>query len=1048
MPRQSLHTLIWSQTHQHYELQTQRQPTQHLNSEEDPTFTRFLQAHSSFAFVGQAGRLSVRKEARSARSNYWYAYRKQAGHTSKQYLGATPQLTFTRLEQVARELNGSPPTWGDQKADPGRLLLNSRCMPPRLPSSLVKRVRLLNDLEAVINHPLTLLSAPAGSGKTTLLSDWIATLTQPQERDYRLKGADVTIAWLSLEELDNDPVRFANSYIAALQAGCALSKDQPMPGDKTLAMLRTQEMLPLSSILTPLLADIEQMGRDVIFILDDYHIISDPVIAESMRFLLAHAPINLHLILSTRADPELPLSHLRMRGQLLEIRNQDLRFTGVEAASFLVEGMNLPFSEEEVATLQSRSEGWIAGLQLAALSARKHENLSSFVQDFTGSHRFVLDFVQQDILAHLPDSLQDFMLQTSILTRMNARLCQAVTATLERAECQQMLVTLEQANLFVMPLDDRRQWYRYHDLFREALLTQLHARYPELVPLLHLRAAHFYKAQGETREAITHALAAPDYTYAANLMEQVAKHLWWHSGEMRAIHAWMLALPDVVLRAHVQLALDTTLHMLNTIFLSNETLYTMAHNQLERAFTKIEGLLRKKAELSLSVAEVALIQRRLFLLRALVEMRGLLQCGDTERMHQLITASEALPADPEAHWSLIPLQLSFWLTVMLKREGTILIPALLAARKQLVESGNLQAAIRVKWWLAHTYTQAAQWHRAYQEAYSALPLLEQIGAPTSIAGYLSACLFNACYARNQLEEAANWLSRLQQNAQDCQVVDLLVTGEVSGVRLALAQRDFPSAQQALDRLSALVKQEGFAHHTTILNLLRVQLWLAEGRLDQAHSWTTHLPFSENTRNPLHREELLTLVRVLLAQQQYAQADEMLTRFKHSFDQQQGRLVMLEWMILSAIALYYTGKHEQARHTIHHLLSLTEPEGYLRIYLDSGPLMRQLLKQLKHADDTGKITSYVSSVTRILTAFEQPAHTTHHIDSGLSEPLTPGEQRVLHLLVTGQTYAEIAQALIVSPNTIKTQISSIYRKLGVGRRTEAITKAERLHLLAD
>ncbi|QBD75748.1 LuxR family transcriptional regulator [Ktedonosporobacter rubrisoli] len=916
MARQALYTLIWSQQQRCYELQTHGQPTLSLRSAEDLAFSSFLQTHTSFAFVGQAGRLSVRKESRTARVSYWYAYRKRAGQTYKRYLGATSQLTFARLEQVANELNDSSSpaiiaTRGEQKPAPSMPLLASRCTPPRLPPSLVQRTRLLNDLQAVINQPLTLVSAPAGSGKTTLLSAWVAALSRPQQGGYQLKGTDVAVAWLSLEELDNDPARFGTSYIAALQIACAHIKGLPTPGRKTMAVLHGQEMLPLSSILTPLLADIEQVGREVIFILDDYHVLSDQVIAESMRFLLEHAPTNLHMVLATRSDPELPLSRLRMRGQLLEIRNQDLRFTRAEAASYLLEGMGLPFSEEEVTALQARSEGWIAGLQLAALSARKRENLSSFVQDFTGSHRFVLDFVQQDVLAHLPGPLQDFMLQTSILTRMNARLCQAVTATLGLAECQEMLVALERANLFIMPLDDQRQWYRYHDLFREALLAQLHTRYPTLVPLLHLRAAHFYEAAGEAREAITHALAAPDYTYAANLMEQAAEHLWWLSGEIRAVHTWVLALPDAVLRAHVGLALNATLHMLNSIYLSNKRLYAMVQNQLERAFTNIEGLLGKKAELSLSDAEVALIQRRLFLLRALFEMRGLLRCGDVERVLQLVEAADALPADPEAHWNLVPLQLAFCLTVILKREGASLIPRLLAARQHMMEAGNPQATIRVKCWLAQAYSQDARWHQAYQEALSALTLLEQSGPHTSIAGYLYACLFNACYAWKQLEEAATWLLKLRQSAQDCQVVDLLVTGEVLGARLALASRDLSSAQLALDRLAALVEQEGFAHHAALLD----------------------------------------------------------------------------------------------------------------------HLVRQVEEQRRDG---------CSALRR--PNVDQP--------STLLEPLTTREQRVLRLLVAGQTYAEIAKTLIVSPNTIKTQVSSIYRKLNVGRRAEAIARAEQLHLLAN
>jgi LuxR family maltose regulon positive regulatory protein len=1052
MSKQSLHTLIWSP--QHYEFQTRGQPVQRFHPGEEAAFTRFLQDYTSFAFVGQDGRLSVRKEARTAANRYWYAYRKKAGQTCKRYLGATPQLTFARLEEVARDLsNSSSPAFIPQPAEPDELLLTSKCAPCRLPLSLVKRTRLLDDLEAVINHPLTLLSAPAGFGKTTLLSAWLTANALPGARVHRVKEGEVAVAWLSLEELDNDPVRFGISCITALRT-CL-----PTVGEKTLAVLHAQEMLPLSSILTPLLAEIEQVHREVILILDDYHVISEQIIIESMRFFLDHMPANLHLVLATRTDPELPLSRLRMRGQLLEIRDHDLRFTKAEASRFLLEGMGLPLKEEEVATLQRRTEGWIAGLQLAALAARKREDLSLFVQDFAGSHRFVLDFVQQDILASLPSPLQNFMLQTSILTCMNARLCQAVTAIPEYLPCQQHLLTLERANLFLVSLDDERQWYRYHDLFREALLAQLHASQPELVPLLHLRAARFFEAAGQRREAISHALAAPDYAYAASLMEQMAPSLWLN-GETRTVHNWIVALPDAVLRAHLRLALNAALRFLNSFNLSNKTLYATMRIELERTFTNMERLVHRKSELSLSDAEVALIQRRLFLLRALMEARSLLKLGDIERMQHLVEESEALLPDEEEHWSIIPLLLTVWLTVNLKGEGASLIPRLLTVRQQMIEARNNQAVIRVMTWLALASSQAARWHLAYQEARHALTLLEQSGGRTIVAGYLYACLFNACYAWNRLEEAADWLLRFTQCAQDWQVVELLVKGQVFSVRLALARGDLSTAQHALNQLESLVHQEGFANHTVDLNLLHVQIWLAEGRLDQIRLWAAQTTFEDATLNPLHRGELLMLVRVLLEQHQYAQAEEMLSRFSQHFDKKEEVSAALEWMTLSVIALCHAGKKEQAEHVMARMLTLTEPENSIRIYLDAGPLMKQALKMLNRAPRTagsGAVAISLSSITRILSAFEQSAPLAgrfkeqqqasgHDTNLALLEPLSAQELRVLRLLVSGQTYSEMASTLIVSPNTIKTQISSIYRKLGVSRRAQAIARTQQLHLL--
>src|SRR6266567_589181 len=324
-------------------------------------------------------------------------------------------------------------------------LLSTKLSPPRLPIWLVERSHLLSELEAVRAHSLTLVSATAGSGKTTLLSAWVTSSLQFVTSPGGLQGDESALAWLSLDELDNEPTRFWASVIAALRT-CL-----PELGEETLAMLRMPQPPPFSTLLMVLLNEISEGSRDIILILDDYQVIADPIIGTSMLFLLDHLPMNMHLVLATRTDPALPLSRLRVRGQLMEIRNQDLRFTRGETASFLLQRMGLSLSEEDVTMLQTRTEGWIADLQLAAHSLRKQHDLRAWVSDFAGSHRYLLDYVQQDILARLPVSLQHFLLQTSILTRMNAALCQATTVLPTQEGCQEMLFELERANLFVVP---------------------------------------------------------------------------------------------------------------------------------------------------------------------------------------------------------------------------------------------------------------------------------------------------------------------------------------------------------------------------------------------------------------------------------------------------------------------------------------------------------------------------------------------------------------------------------------------------------------------
>src|SRR6266568_3788788 len=499
MPKPASHTLIWSAQSKTYALLCPDSSPQSLVPGNEEPWLAWLTTHSSFSFQGQYGHLSVLKESRQRGAGYWYAYHTTQSRTRKRYLGRTAMVTLARLEKVAQELSSSPspailtPEPAALSLEQKGVLLSTKLSPPRLPSSLVERSRLLRDLDAVRSHHLTLVSASAGSGKTTLLSAWAAASSARRGVRGRAGGLEPPVAWLSLDALDNEPIRFWASVIAALRT-CL-----PTIGETALAMLHTPQSPPLSTILTALLNELLGEGRALTLILDDCHVITHPVIHETLLFFLDHLPPTLHLVLATRTDPELPLSRLRVRGQLLEIRDRDLRFTGAETASFLTQGMGLALSKEDVTTLEHRTEGWIAGLQLAALSLRKHEDLSSFVKNFAGNHRFVLDYLQQDILAQLSGTLQDFLLQTSILTHMHAALCQAVTLLPTQERNQEMLEALERANLFVVPLDDQRQWYRFHDLFREALLARLQASQPDRVPLLHLRAARWYEMQREWR---------------------------------------------------------------------------------------------------------------------------------------------------------------------------------------------------------------------------------------------------------------------------------------------------------------------------------------------------------------------------------------------------------------------------------------------------------------------------------------------------------------------------------------------------------------------
>src|SRR6266487_1125023 len=1079
MPKPASHTLIWSAQSKTYALLCPDSPPQSLVPGNEAPWLAWLTTHSSFSFQGQYGHLSVLKESRQRGAGYWYAYHTTQSRTRKRYLGRTAMVTLARLEKVAQELSSSPspailtPEPAALSLEQKGVLLSTKLSSPRLPSSLVERSRLLRELDAARSHPLTLVSASAGSGKTTLLSAWAAASCKPPASEERAqgverRGAEPAVPWLSLDTLDNDPIRFWSSVIAALRAY------KPKIGLTALALLHSPQSPPLSPILTALLNELVQETRDIILILDDYHQISDQAIHDSLLFLLDHLPVRMHLVLATRTDPELPLSRLRVRGQLIEIRSSDLRFTQEEATSFLLQRMTLPLSDEDVATLQHRTEGWIAGLQLAALSLREQQDLSGWVSDFTGSYRYLLDYVQQDILARLPVPLQHFLLQTSILTRMNAALCQVITEGSTLHASQEMLEEMERANLFVVPLDEQRQWYRYHDLFREALRARLHASQPELVPLLHQRAARWYETQGEWREAIAHALAALDYPLAASLMERAAPHFWF-SGEARTVHHWVLTLPDPILRAHTRLALNAALRYLDSVHISTETVHDNMAAQVQRTITRMEEILRSRQSHLLSEAEVTLIERRLRLLRALIEVRAIMGRGDKECLRLLTQEIEALSPDDEVSWKLIPLSFAFWLTLTLQEDSSLLVGRLRSAKQWISEAGDYLVTFRVMTWLARAYIHAGQLYQAHRECLETIALLKKIGGSTAIAGYLFASLFDISYAWNRLEEASDALLHLLHIAQDWRQVELLVMAERAIARLGLARGDLDTAQKALHKAEALLEQEEFANNVRWVTETRVQVWLAQGNLAEASNWATQNTISPESWDPLRKWEVLLLVRVLLAQQKYAQAVETLERFREHLDQPADIEKTLEWMVLYVVALHHAGKSAQVAPVAARLLSMTEPEGWIRLYLDAGEPMRQALEALLDANDRGDSDASQedgnsrkavflsrSYVSRLLAAFEQekairahgatdqqeiqPEPQAAEVQRQGVEPLSRQEMRVLRLLVDGQTYAEMAGTLIVSPNTIKTQVSSIYRKLGVSRRAEAIAATQRLQLL--
>jgi len=1070
MSRTPLHALIWSEEQRLYELHTQDRLEQRFQPTDEATWQSWLREVTSFAFHSPAGSLNVYLERRPRGGAYWYAYQTKEGRTRKRYLGRTETLSLAHLEKTAFALRREqqPP----QAFDQGMLVLSGRLAPPRLPTVLVEREPLLSALDGTLATPLTLLSAPAGFGKTTLLSAWA-------------RRHPAQVAWLSLEELDTSPTRFWVALIAALRRCGGYA---PSFGETAVALLESPQPPPLSTILTALLQELE--GRSahpapIVLILDDYQVIEERAIHQGMSFFLEHLPASLHLILASRVDPDLPLVRWRGRGQLTEIRADDLRFQEVEASQYLGQMLSPPLSEEEVQGLVSRTEGWIVGLHLAALTLQKRKDRAAFLQAFTGSQRYLLDYVQEEILSRLPNNVRDFLLHTAVLSRLDASVCQAVTAAPERRVSQQMLEWLERANLFLVSLDEERRSYRLHELFREALLSVLHTTHPESVSILHRRAARFYEAQGEWTEAITHALQAADYSMAARLMEQTVEQFWLR-GEAATITRWVLALPDRLAREHARLLLTTALYLLTTVVQTTREQHEKRYQEARRLMARVEAALQAQTdetnsqisatgaeagdvEREASAAEHALLQWRLRLLRRLMAVIEATASGDFERLRSMQEViEEALDYGEEAIWQTVPLGGSFTIHYTVRREGAQLLPRLLSVKERVSQEASRYASIRVRQWLALSAVRAGQLRLAYEESQAALTLIEHMQGFALLKGYVEIALAQVCYQWNRLEEARELLRMVVHHAAAWQQLEQLAWGYAELIQVELARRDRPAAELALHEVEQLVQRERFGIYPGWLPAMQAQWWLAQGQLEVASKWAASVVFPEGPWEGRLYDAFPVVMRVYFAEHRFREAVELLDSFRGHLDRPANMAVTITYLSQSLVALHHAGQSEQGRMIAARLFALTEPEGYLRVYLDEGEPMRQALLALlaPHSRQQELAPSTAAYLSKLLAAFEyekqdaspsvvtattqEPALASARQASARSTvqgvSLTRREQEVLRLLAAGASNQDIAHTLVISLDTVKKHVSNLLGKLGASSRTQAISQARARSLL--
>lgn len=981
-------------------------------------------------------------------------------------LGERARAALDDAVRRARSSSAAHREPGRSPADP--LLATKLAMPPAR-GTLVPRPRLLERLQAGVRGPLTLLSAPAGSGKTTLLGAWRASP----------RGRDLPLAWVSLDEADNDATRFWRYVLTALDRAA------PGVGAAALTLLRSADAPALEAVLSALVNALTAHAADVVLILDDYHLIEAEPIHRMLAFLVEHLPPNLHLLVATRADPPLHLARLRARGDMTELRAADLRFSAEETAAFLSTVMGLSLSPEEVAALVARTEGWIAGLQLAGLSlqGRPAAEAAAFITVFTGSHRYIVDYLLDEVLLRQPELAQRFLAHTCILARLCAPLCAAVLEgddpPAERiAASQEMLEALERNNVFVIALDDERRWYRYHYLFADALRQRQsgHASIPDAA-LLHRRAGTWLARQDLLDEAIGHALAGEDYDRAVALIRRAASALLAR-GETQTLSTWLWALPEASLRAAPQLSL---LYAWLLIDLRD-------HNGAERYLQYAEAALEDRDAL----AQDELTARLLFL-RDLPSMEtGAHQAGDTAGIRAMIGAARAIVSALHGAPSRAIAQARAALGGL--DEGDVRSRSLAgiglgiaylsqgAARQAAAAFRDVAAINRATTYAlfmvlaavgeASAHRMAGALDRAQATYEQAIAWSVDHAHPSLLAGSLYTGLADLLRERNELDAALDRATKGLRLATELGAVgaerwtewhacDLLVLA-----RIKQAQGDLDGALGVVREARDALEGFGAIAFAAILAAFEAQLRLAQGDLGYAVQWLRSVEaHTEPPRFGLtpqffaYADEHLEIapIQVSIAQGRASvdpapvrRALALLDRLREKAERADLAWLRVKTLALQALAHHSLGETAPALAALDQALALARPARYIRLFVDEGPPMAGLLRQIQARGASSE------DVARLLAALDRdvPAAIPSAARSPLGPPPTPGapteplterEQEVLRLMAVGQSNPEIARALYVEVNTVKTHVKNLYSKLGVHSRVQAAQRAQELGL---
>jgi LuxR family maltose regulon positive regulatory protein len=903
-------------------------------------------------------------------------------------------------------------------------LLDTKLYAPRRPKGLVSRPHLTDRVRLGTQSKLTLMSAPAGFGKSTLLAEWLETA----------RADGLVTAWLSLDSFDNDPVAFWTHVIASLRTVAS------SVGATTLTLLESPDR-SIEAVLPPLLNELNALPHDLVLVLDDYHTIDSPEIQAGMAFLLEHLPERVHMVIATRADPALPLARLRAQGDLVEIRAVDLRFTPDEASALLNGVMTLGLTAHDVAVLEGRTEGWIAAIQLAGLSMQGRDDIAGFIARFAGDDRYIVDYLVEEVLQRQPEQVRTFLLETSILSRLNGPLSDAVTG---QDGGKAMLEALERQNLLLVPLDDRREWYRYHHLFADVLQARLRDEQPELVAELHRRATEWYEREGERAQAIGHAMAGKDFARAADLVE-LAMPATSRDRQEATLRRWLEALPDELIRARPVLSNGYA----GSILIRGKT--DGAEARLEDAERWLDRASETPSDVGGPASTMVVVDEAAFRElpnRVAIHRAGLARLrGDVAGT--IVHARRAMDLAGEDDdlgrgAALTLLGLAYWTNADLEGATALYADAI----PRFERAGYRSDAIGLALALADMRIAQGRLHDAMRSYERGLDLATGHGAVVQRgAADMHVGIGEILSERNDLAGAAEHIQAAADLGEENGLPQNPYRYRVAAARIKQAEGDPDAALELLDEAGRLYFSD-FSPEVRPIDASKARMWIAQGKLSEAMGWARESGLSASDDLTYVREfEHITLARLILAQGVRARSDdgieeaiELLERLQVAAEDGGRTGSVIEILVVQALARRAGTDVPGALVSLERAVALAETEGYVRVFVDEGAPMAALLKL------AAKQSNPPSYVRRLLAATIEPAER-RLIDQTLIEPLSERELDVLRLLDSELDGPEIARELTVSLATVRTHTRNIYAKLGMNNRRAAVRRADELGLLA-